>query len=323
MPPSLKAVAGCFSWSKYDGPARRHLCPMGLRRDAAEDDLRNQPVDGDEDRTLLRQASRDHRTNTPLASLWRGMPYRDSWSDLVGTRFWAEGQLCTYRAALARLGVASTSLAAGRTTSGAKAWWPWPTSQTTRSTSSGPGNTAAIRALTCWWRRTRFFDHWLKGIANGVMQEPATPIRDAGHGWGRALVSVQPMAAGGHASRGAATARRRPWRDSALVAASAKQPRAASVSLSVAAPSPARPAGRRWRPRACRVTTAFALRRPGADPRHRADRQPPGAAALGLVHRARPARLRLPPKTWTPKAAPPGHRRPAQGQPACRQDAAL
>ena len=249
MPPSLKAVfAGCFSWSKYDGFLRGGIFAQwgsGVDR-SFEDDLRNQPVDGDEDRTLLRQAAEDHRTNTPLASLWRGMPYRDSWSDLVGTRFWAEGSSGTYRAALARSGVAFyifggweddfrreglVAMANLATNPRKYVIGPW---QHCRN----PGFDLLVEAH-------RFFDHWLKGIANGVMQEPAYTYSTQGTGGdGRWSQSNQWPPVGTQAvvqqlrveGRGATQH---------LVAASAKQPRTASVSLSVAAPI-ACPAG--WSP---------------------------------------------------------------------------
>ena len=51
------------------------------------------PVAGDEDRTLLAIAARQHQDSTPLFEMWRGLPYRDSWSPLVASRFWEEGSI--------------------------------------------------------------------------------------------------------------------------------------------------------------------------------------------------------------------------------------
>lgn len=105
LPPSLQAVfAGCFSWHKYDafrrggifaqwgtGPSRR-----------VEDDVALPPVDGDADKVLLRQAAEEHLLSTPLFELWSQMPYRDSFSPLVMSRFWEEGSVATYRQRLQR-----------------------------------------------------------------------------------------------------------------------------------------------------------------------------------------------------------------------------
>ena len=57
----------------------------GPQRTVAED-VAIEPVDGDSDRHLLRQAAEEHQKSTNLLELWKALPYRDSWSPLVGTR---------------------------------------------------------------------------------------------------------------------------------------------------------------------------------------------------------------------------------------------
>ena len=73
-----KAVfAGCFSWSKYDGFCAVASLPNGARAwdRSFEDDLGNQPVDGDEDRTLLRQVAEEHAsTRRWPAVAWHALP---------------------------------------------------------------------------------------------------------------------------------------------------------------------------------------------------------------------------------------------------------
>jgi uncharacterized protein len=108
-PPHLKAVfAGCFSWSKYDAMHRGGIFAQwgtGPERTLAQD-IGVEPVEGDPNRVLLHQAAEEHQGSTNLYELWRGMPYRDSWSPLVHSRFWAEGSIASYAGELRASGVA-------------------------------------------------------------------------------------------------------------------------------------------------------------------------------------------------------------------------
>jgi putative CocE/NonD family hydrolase len=105
LPPALRAVfAGCFSWHKYDAFRRGGIFAQWgtgpVRR--VEDDVALPAVDGDSDKALLRQAAQEHLQSTPLFDLWSQMPYRDSFSPLVMSRFWEEGSVAAYRGRLAR-----------------------------------------------------------------------------------------------------------------------------------------------------------------------------------------------------------------------------
>jgi len=179
MPPSLKAVfAGCFSFSKYDGFLRGGILAnwgSGVER-RVEEDLKNPPVDGADGPELLRQAVDDHRRNGPLAAMWRGMPFRDSWTDFTASRFWLEGSAGTYREAFVRSGVglyvfggfdddfrreglvAFANLA------------PLP-----RKLTLGPWTHCRNDGFDLRGEALRFFDHFLKGIDSGLMKEP--PVR--------------------------------------------------------------------------------------------------------------------------------------------------
>lgn len=108
-PPALKAVfAGCFSWHKYDAFRRGGIFAQwgtGPTR-TVDEDMRQQPVDADPDKRLLRQAAEEHQRSTPLLEMWKQLPYRDSFSSLVVSRFWAEGSVASYRDQVRRSGVA-------------------------------------------------------------------------------------------------------------------------------------------------------------------------------------------------------------------------
>ena len=53
-------------------------------------------MDSDPDKTLLREAAQEHQKSTDLLEMWKQLPFRDSWSPLVGARFWAESSVSSY-----------------------------------------------------------------------------------------------------------------------------------------------------------------------------------------------------------------------------------
>jgi len=176
IPPHLSAVfAGCFSWIKYDGFLRGGIFAnwgSGVER-SFEEDMLNPPVDGDEDKKLLRLAVEEHRDNTPLATLWRGMPFRDSWSDLVNARFWAEGSAGTARDAVARSKIPLYIFGGwfdDFRREGLVAFSGLPNNP--RKILIGPWEHCRNPDFYLLGEAHRFFDYWLKGIDNGVMSEP-------------------------------------------------------------------------------------------------------------------------------------------------------
>jgi predicted acyl esterase len=134
-------------------------------------DAASVPVDSDADGTLLKQAVAQHAGNTPMAALWAGMPYRDSVSPLTGTRFWEEVGPYTHLPALR---------------SKRLAWYFWsnwedePTEQMILAAANIPGKLIVGPGSHCQGpkqfdiaaEQLRFFDHYLRGIDNGIDREP-------------------------------------------------------------------------------------------------------------------------------------------------------
>lgn len=195
-PPSLKAVmAGCFSWNKYDGfrrggvPAQWGVGP----EQPLDQQLRSAvPVDGDEDRRLLAQAIEQHRDSTPLAAMWRSMPYRDSWSDLVASRFWLEGSVATYRDQLQRSGAAFYLFGGWQDDfrrEGLVAWANLAPSTPARVL-IGPWLHCRHPGFDMLAEARRFFDRWLKGVDNGIDREAPIHVHVAGAEPGQAWRSL-------------------------------------------------------------------------------------------------------------------------------------
>ena len=134
-PPALKAVfAGCFSWHKYDAFRRGGIFAQwgtGPTR-TLEEDMKVRPVDGDEGKVLLRKAAEEHQRATSLFELWKGMPYRDSYSPLVASRFWQEGSAANYLDQIRRSGAALYIMGAWQMNCAIKALSPISTSPALR-----------------------------------------------------------------------------------------------------------------------------------------------------------------------------------------------
>jgi predicted acyl esterase len=173
-PPHLRAVfAGCFSWSKYDAMRRGGIFAQwgtGPQRTVAED-VAIEPVDTDPDRHLLRQAAAEHQKSTDLLALWKTLPYRDSWSPLVDTRFWAESSVSSYAQQLRQLNIPVYIMGGWHDElrdQGVIAWLNLPGSRILL----GPWKHCQNPGFELLQEIHRFFDTTLKGIDTGMSREP-------------------------------------------------------------------------------------------------------------------------------------------------------
>jgi putative CocE/NonD family hydrolase len=176
MPPHLKAVfAGCYSWNKFDGFYRGGILanwgtgpqtsPISAGRTAV-------PVDEDVDGSMLDEAIRQHEKEVSLLDLWKSMPFRDSWSDLVGSRFWVEGSVSTYQNAIERTGVGVYSYGGWYDDFRREAFIAQNNLHNPSKMLIGPWGHCQEQGFDLVSERLRFFDYWLKGIDNGIMEEP-------------------------------------------------------------------------------------------------------------------------------------------------------
>lgn len=186
-PPALKAVwAGCFSWHKYDAFRRGGIYAQwgtGPSR-TVEQDMALAPVDGDEDKSLLAIAARQHQNSTPLLEMWKGLPYRDSFSDIAKSRFWGEGSVANYDEAI-RLSGVPLYIQGGwfdeLRDQGVQAWMNIPGSRLI----IGPWKHCDNDDFALLQEMLRFFDYHLKGIDTGIdRQEPIHYFAMDGKGGG-------------------------------------------------------------------------------------------------------------------------------------------
>lgn len=174
LPPAVKAVfTGATDIDKYSFVRNGGLTAQFNTRpdEPPEVDLASVPLDEDHDGAMLRAAVAQHAGNTPMAKLWEGMPYRDSVSPLTGNRYWEEVGPYTHLAALR---------------SKQFAWYFWdnwedePTEQMILNARNIPGkliigpgsHCVPPKVFSITSEQQRFFDHYLKGIDNGIDRGP-------------------------------------------------------------------------------------------------------------------------------------------------------
>jgi hypothetical protein len=134
-------------------------------------------VDGDEDRKLLTAAVAEHRNNLETPGY---VPFRDSTSADFKNQWWLKSSPHSYSDTIAKSNIAVYAAAnweEGATGYGAA--FTFNNLENPRKLILGPAD-------HCDWttvqkdtgfniivEELRFFDHWLKGVDNGVMREPA------------------------------------------------------------------------------------------------------------------------------------------------------
>ncbi len=173
-PPALKAVfIGATDLDKYAFVRNGGITAQFNTRpdEPAEVDLASIPVDADPTGELLQQAVAEHAGNTPMGPLWYGMPFRDSVSSFTGNAFWEEVAVYNHLGAIRDAGIATYF------------WGNWrdePTGQVILGAANlggkflaGPGDHCVPPAgFDFSGEVVRFFDHYLKGIENGIDREP-------------------------------------------------------------------------------------------------------------------------------------------------------
>lgn len=175
-PPHLKAIApGCFGFDAYGFVSRGGItAQFNTRPENPQQDYGYgvAPVDTDTNGTLAGEAIEMHKYGTPMAELWRGMPFRDDVSPLVKTRFWHETSAASYIRTIEQSGAGifmwgnwldegsfEVVLAYNNLDNPRKLWMGgWGHCQT--------GDFPMTVELL------RFFDHFLKYVDNGWEREP-------------------------------------------------------------------------------------------------------------------------------------------------------
>jgi hypothetical protein len=136
-----------------------------------EQDTAISPVEGDSSKTLLRAAAQEHRQSTDLLELWKSLPYRDSWSPAVASRFWVEGSAGSFARQLRQLNIPLYILGGWHDElrdQGIIALLNVPNSRIV----IGPWTHCKNEGFALLEEIHRFFDTYLKDLPTGLAQEP-------------------------------------------------------------------------------------------------------------------------------------------------------
>lgn len=187
-PPHLKAIfpMSC-EFDVYPFGVPGGVAPQrGQRTSVPPSDVRPEqrdalavPVDADADKSMLAAAVAQHAGNVENAGY---VPFRDSVADKIPERWWIKSNPYSYLDAISASGIAMYVAAnwdEGATKQGV--FFTFNNVENPVKVIVGPGthcNWSMVKEQTGFdlvVEEHRFFDHWLKGIDNGVMDEP--PVR--------------------------------------------------------------------------------------------------------------------------------------------------
>lgn len=180
-PPHLRAIMPEVApfdwyWIVHPGGIHRSFKQFGELVRRQDLDPRNAPVDADADGALLKAALAEHQGNDYKAT--EGVfPFRDSVNPALGKPQWSPRHGGNFAEGLSRSGIATYHRVG---------WFAgvlidqlaWFVNQTAgpKKMMIGPWGGRGVgtpEELALWTTEAlRFFDHWLKGVRNGVMDEP-------------------------------------------------------------------------------------------------------------------------------------------------------
>jgi hypothetical protein len=193
-PPHLKAVfaemtAFDLYETVYSGGVYRQPFVEGFGALVKQADTsgRAAPVDADADGALLAQALEEHRRNRDFAALCASLPYRDSADAATGGRFYITRSPSAYLDGVNRSGVAVYLLSGWHDLWARDAFLWFNNLHVPRRLVVGPWSHRRSDGVNLVAEHLRWFDYWLKGIDNGIKDEPPltyyTNNTADGHNW--------------------------------------------------------------------------------------------------------------------------------------------
>jgi hypothetical protein len=113
------------------------------------------------------------------------MPHRDSWTTLLGSRYWMESSASTYRVAMEKTGIPIYSYGGWFDDFRKEAFVAFSNLHNVGKVLIGPWEHCQNNGFAMVAERQRFFDRYLKGIANGIDREPAVAYYTVGAAKGK------------------------------------------------------------------------------------------------------------------------------------------
>jgi putative CocE/NonD family hydrolase len=135
------------------------------------------PVDDDTEGKLAAQAIAAHAAGTPMAELWRGMPYRDDVSPLLNVPFWREASVATYLDQIEQSKVGIFIWGNWFDEGSFEAILAFNNLNNPRKLWMGTWGHCQVGDFAMSTELLRFFDRFLKNVDNGWDREPPVYYR--------------------------------------------------------------------------------------------------------------------------------------------------
>src|SRR5438093_4660154 len=133
------------------------------------------PVDGPSGKAQLDSAVAEHRGNRDMLEMWRGVPFRNSVDPVTGKEIHSERGPATYLDQINKSGVAVYGIAGWYDAFPRDAFLWFRNLKVPQKLVVGPWFHNGSKGFDLAAERHRWFDHWLKGIDNGIDRD--RPIR--------------------------------------------------------------------------------------------------------------------------------------------------
>ena len=169
------AFISCTDFNKFDGWVRGGIArrvgagnpdvPLERQLAAAV------PVDGDEDRTLLTQAVRQHAHNGPQTGPFEELQYRDDWSEQADGVYWDMVSASSYKDKINAAGAAIYLHGGLFDVFRRDSFVMYRNLTVPKKLIVGPWYHCGENGFDMASEQLRFFDYWLKEIPNGIMEE--------------------------------------------------------------------------------------------------------------------------------------------------------
>jgi len=172
------AVIVCTDYNKYDGwvrggisrcfggdPNRDPDIPLDIQLAMAV------PVDGDEDRVLLKQAVQQHAMNGSQVKPFKELHFRDDWSEQADGEYWNMVSASTNKDKINAVGAAIYLVGGLFDVFRRDTFVMYQNLTVPRKLIVGPWYHCQESEIDMALEHLRFFDYWLKGVPNGIMEE--------------------------------------------------------------------------------------------------------------------------------------------------------
>ena len=175
------AFITCTDFNKFDGWVRGGIARRfgaGNPDVPLEAQLRSAvPVEGDEDRVLLTQAVMQHAHNGPQTGPFEELQYRDDWSEQADGAYWDMVSASTYKDRINAAGAAIYLHGGLFDVFRRDTFVMYQNLTVPKKLIVGPWYHCGETGFDMASEQLRFFDYWLKGVPNGIMEEKPIYIK--------------------------------------------------------------------------------------------------------------------------------------------------